>query len=60
MAKIGKKTNKKNYDPELVYILVNKKINARFYSFPENIRQDRGEKYIPKLRNPPSGSVIVS
>ena len=28
---IGEKTKTKNYDPEIVYMTVNKKISSRFY-----------------------------
>jgi hypothetical protein len=31
IKKIGEKTKKTNYSPEIVYLTVNKKINTRFF-----------------------------
>ena len=47
VKRMSKATNTSNYNPELVYILAEKKTTARFY--------DEGER----LMNPPSGSVII-
>lgn len=54
---IGVKTKTKNYDPEVNVILVNKKINSRFFSMGK--RDSRQQKFIPNLFNPDSGSVII-
>ena len=46
---IGEKTKTKNYNPEIVVVIVNKKINSRFYS----VEQQK------MVNNPLSGSVIT-
>ena len=45
---VKKKAKKPNYKPEIIYVIVNKKINSRFFS------PNRGELY-----NPEPGSIIV-
>ena len=52
---IAEKTKTKNYDPEIVYMTVNKKINARFYAGEQN----QQNKFVPRVSNPNSGSVLV-
>jgi hypothetical protein len=44
------------YNPEIMYINVNKKINMRFYTA---LSGNQGGKFIPKLQNPGSGSVVI-
>lgn len=45
---VKKKAKKANYDPEIVYIVVNKKINSRFFDVGGN-----------QLFNPEPGSIVV-
>ena len=60
VEQIGEKTKTKNYEPEIVYMTVNKKINSRFFiAEGNNHQQQGGNKFIPKVLNPSSGSVIV-
>ena len=59
VEQIGEKTKTKNYEPEIVYMTVNKKINSRFFMAEGNNPQQGGNKFIPKVLNPSSGSVIV-
>jgi hypothetical protein len=47
VEKMSKATKTPNYNPELVYILAEKKTTARFYV-------ERG-----RVMNPPSGSVVI-
>ena len=56
METIGIKTKVKDYNPQILFVGVNKKINMRFYSM--NGKQ-QGGKFIPNLSNPDSGSVVV-
>lgn len=56
IQKISAKVNLKNYKPEVVYIMVTKKINSRFFM---PIEKGHQPKFPPELRNPISGSVIV-
>jgi hypothetical protein len=39
-----------------MYINVNKKINMRFFTA---LSGNQGGKFIPKLQNPSSGSVVI-
>ena len=55
---IGEKTKTKNYKPEIVYMMVNKKISSRFFTAEQDNPQ-QGNKFLPKVFNPNSGSVIV-
>lgn len=48
IAIIGDKTKTKNYKPETICIVVNKKINSRYYSMESKM-----------LNNPDSGSVVI-
>lgn len=54
---IGKKTNTKNYNPEITIVAVNKKINTRYFLAEGDPRQR--QKFIPNLINPDSGSIMV-
>lgn len=36
MRKIGTKTNNANYNPEVMFVVANKKINSRFYQSEKN------------------------
>jgi hypothetical protein len=45
---VKKKAKKPNYEPEIIYIIVNKSINSRFFSADSN-----------SLYNPEPGSIIV-
>lgn len=56
MTIIGEKTKTKNYNPQLLFVGVNKKITMRFYNIMS--KQQPG-KFIPNLSNPDSGSVVV-
>lgn len=58
VKEIGAKTKTKNYNPQMVYVIVNKKINSRFY-YAEKDNPQQGIKFIPRLSNPPSGSVLM-
>lgn len=53
---IGEKVKVQNYNPEMLFIGVNKKISMRFYNI---LSKDQGGKFIPNLGNPDSGSVVV-
>lgn len=56
IKKIGEKTKTVNYNPEVLYVTVNKKINTRFFDTNEtNISQG---KFLPKVFNPASGTVL--
>lgn len=56
IKKIGEKTKKPNYNPELMYIVVNKKINTRI--FDTNDKMGAQGKFPPKVFNPSSGTVV--
>ena len=53
---IGARVKIDNYDPEIIFVGVNKKINQRFYT---KLSNGNGGKFLPKLSNPDSGSVVV-
>ena len=55
---IGEKTKTKNYKPEIMIVLVNKKINNRFFNTGRTNPQ-QPNKFIPELFNPDSGSIII-
>jgi aubergine-like protein len=61
MIKIfGTKVNNPKYDPEIMYLTVNVKINSRFFSMlDKEAYQGNPAKFIPKVGNPISGSVIL-
>lgn len=56
--KIGEKTKTKNYRPELVCVIVNKKINSRYFAMGRE-NQQNPNKFIPELFNPDSGAVVL-
>lgn len=56
IKKIGEKTKKPNYNPELMYIVVNKKINTRIFDTNDKIGAQG--KFPPKVFNPSSGTVV--
>lgn len=56
MSVIAEKTKTKNYNPQILFVGVNKKITMRFYNIQS--KQQPG-KFIPNLSNPDSGSVVV-
>lgn len=58
ISQISKKTGANNYNPEIVYVMVNKKISSRFFTAQQDNPQ-QGNKFLPKVFNPNSGSVIV-
>jgi aubergine-like protein len=53
--KIGVKTETKNYKPEIMIVVVNKKINSRYFM----TGKDGHNKFLPELYNPDSGAVIA-
>jgi len=56
IIKIGQKTKRPDYKPEVVYITVNKKINARIFEATES-NNSQG-KFQPRVANPSSGSCL--
>lgn len=57
IKKISEKTKKPNYNPDFVYMTVNKKINGRFFTPSSNTHSEG--KFIPRVNNPDSGSLIM-
>ena len=57
--KIGQKTGKENYSPEIIYIVVNTKINTRIFDLPEGSNQSHSNKFQPKAINPQSGTCVL-
>ncbi len=55
MTIIGEKTKTKNYNPQLLFVGVNKKITMRFYNI---LNKQQPGKFIPNLSNPDAGSVV--
>jgi len=56
VSKISEKIKKPDYNPEITYVTVDKKINTRFFACEDG----RGnKKQRPNPKNPVSGSVIV-
>jgi hypothetical protein len=53
---IKSKFKLEKYEPDVMYMTVNKKINMRFYT---PLSGNQGGKFVPKLSNPNSGSVII-
>ena len=56
VSKKTKPVTNVDFNPEIVYVLVNKKINTRFYS--EN-KDQTGGKFQQSVKNPNSGSIIM-
>lgn len=58
IKQMGEKTKINGYNPEIVIVSVNKKINSRYYVTGRENSQNPN-KFIPELFNPDSGSVIT-
>lgn len=58
MKKIGDKTKIANYKPAVIVVVVNKKINSRYFAMGRENPQNPN-KFTPELFNPDSGSVIL-
>lgn len=60
MKKIAAKTKNPKYDPEVVYMVCNKKISTRFYAMNGGQgAQQSGGKFRPDISNPAPGSVVM-
>ena len=57
VKKIAQKTNKENYNPEIIYSVVNTKINTRIFDISEGSGQTHSNKFQPRVSNPQSGTV---
>lgn len=55
IQEIGAKTKTANYKPQLMILVVNKKVNSRYY----NIIKDSPGKFAPSVGNVDSGSILV-
>jgi aubergine-like protein len=55
---IGERTNTKNYKPEVMIVMVNKKINSRYFMTGRENTQNPN-KFTPELFNPDSGCAIA-
>lgn len=44
------------YKPQIIYIVVGKRINTRFYA--QHQEQQRAGKFQPSIENPPAGSIV--
>lgn len=55
IQEIGAKTKTVNYKPQLMILVVNKKVNSRYY----NILKDSPGKFAPNVGNVDSGSILV-
>lgn len=58
IKKIGDKTNTKNYNPQIMIVTVNKKINTRYFAIGKE-NQQNPNKFIPEIFNPDSGSIMA-
>ena len=58
VKKIGDKTKVANYNPALICVVVNKKINSRYFAMGRE-NQSNPNKFTPELFNPDSGSIIL-
>ena len=58
IEKIGVKTKTANYKPETMIVVVNKKVNSRFFAMGHE-NPNNPSKFTPELYNPDSGSVIM-
>ena len=61
MKKIAQKTNKENYNPEIIYNVVNTKINTRIFDISDGSgqAQSHSNKFQPKVYNPQSGTCAL-
>ena len=59
IQKIGKKTGNDKYKPEIIYTVVNTKINTRIFDLPEGGGQAHSNKFQPKVNNPQSGTCVM-
>ena len=57
VKKIAQKTNKENYNPEIICSVVNTKINTRIFDISEGSGQTHSNKFQPRVSNPQSGTV---
>jgi hypothetical protein len=55
----GAKVNNPKYNPEIMYLTVNVKINSRFFSITKSSSGSNAGKFLPDVANPTSGSVIL-
>lgn len=58
VEKIAIKTKTNNYRPEIMIVVVSKKINTRYFSM-ENEQANNPNKFIPRVFNPDSGSAVM-
>ena len=56
--KIGQKTGNANYNPEIVYTVVNTKINTRIFDIAQSSRHG-SNKFAPGVENPQSGTCVL-
>jgi aubergine len=59
IKKIGQKTGNANYNPEIVYTVVNTKLNVRIFDLSEGSSQSHSNKFQPKVTNPQSGTCVL-
>jgi len=57
IKKIGQKTSKENYNPEIVYSVVNTKISTRIFDIPDGA--SHSNKFQPRVYNPQSGTCVL-
>lgn len=58
IQEIGAKTKTNNYRPDLSIVIVNKKVNSRFYNLSKEKEGQNPNKFAPFLTNVDSGSII--
>lgn len=57
MVKVmAEKTKTPKYNPEIVIVTVNKKINTRYFEVGKEVTNN---KFVPELHNPSPGSIMV-
>jgi aubergine-like protein len=59
IEKIGEKTKRPDYKPEIIYTTVNTKINTRIFDFSEGSSATHSNKFTPRADNPKSGTVAM-
>jgi len=59
VKKIAEKTKIPNYDPEILYTTVTTKINSRFFDIPTGSGGNGSNKFVPRVDNPNSGTVVM-